>query len=97
GLSDARPAAARARELQEERYVKDLAIEQDAVLLLAVVPEAFPVVGDEKDDRAVVDPLALELPEELSHDGVARRDLAIVGRSVAAPEGLGGLVWEVRL
>ena len=97
GLPQPRSGVARARKLQQERHVEDLAIEQDPVLLLAVVPEPLPMVGDQEDDRAVVDAVALELPEELPDDAVARRDLAVVGRSVAAPERLGRLVGEVRL
>ena len=77
--------------------MEDLAIEQDPVLLLAVVPEPFSMVGDEEDQRTVVDAVALERFEELAHDTVARRDLAVVRRSVAAPIRLGRLMGEVRL
>ena len=55
------------------------------------------MVGDQDDDRAVVDAVAFELSEELPDDAVARRDLAVVRRSVAAPERLRRLVWRVRL
>src|SRR5439155_15888496 len=55
GLPHARPRVAGTRKLQDERYVEDLAIEEDPVLLLAVVVEPLPMVGDQEDDRAVVD------------------------------------------
>src|SRR5207247_6149081 len=97
GLPHARSRVAREGKLQEKGDVEDLAIEQDPVLLLAMVPQTLPMVGDEEDDRAVVDAVALELPEELPDDAVARRHLAVVRRSVAAPIGLRRLIGEVRL
>ncbi len=97
GRREPGPGLARARQLQQERDVEDLAIEQDPVLLLPVVSEPLPVVGDEKDDGAIVEPLALQAVDELADDGVRRRDLGVVGRPVAGAEGLGRLVGEVRL
>ena len=77
--------------------MEDLAVEQDPVLLLSVVPEPFPVVGDQEDDRAVVEAVALEPADQLPDDGVGRRDLGVVGHSVAAAERLGRLVGKMRL
>src|SRR6266545_7717222 len=55
GLRHARSRVAREGKLQEKGDVEGLAIEQDPVLLLAMVPQPLPMVGDEEDDRAVVD------------------------------------------
>ena len=97
GPLHARAGLARARQLEEERHVEGLAVEEYAVLLLAMVAEPLAVVGDEEDDRAVIDTRAAELAEELSDHRVARRDLAVVGSAVAAAEGLGRLIRRVRL
>ena len=49
-------AGARApRQLHEQRDLQGLAIQQDPVLVLAVIPQPLAVIGEEDDDRAVVD------------------------------------------
>ena len=44
-------------QLHEERDLEDLAVEEDAVLVLAVLAEPLAVVREEDDERPVVEPL----------------------------------------
>jgi hypothetical protein len=60
-----------------------LAIEEDAVLLLPVVAQAFAVVGRERDDRAVVERGGAQLVQQPAHQLVRIRDLSVVGQAVA--------------
>ena len=84
-------------ELHEERHLERLAVEEDAVLVLAVLPEPLAVVGEEDDEALLVEAERLQPVDQLAHDGVRRGDLAVVGLGVPAPEGLGRLVGAVRL
>ena len=98
GSGDALAGPRAARELDEERNPELLAVEKDPVLVLAVVAEPFAVIGEEDDDRPVVDPFRLQESEKASEDRVRGRDLSVVGAArVAALEGLGGIVRRVRL
>ena len=67
------------RQLEDQRHLERLAVEEDAVLLLAVVAQPLAVVGEEDDDRPVVDPLLLQLGEQVADDRVGGGDLAVVG------------------
>ena len=87
-----------AGELDEERNPDRLAVEKDAVLVLAVVAESLAVVGEEHDERAVVDLPHAEKVEKPSGDRVRRRDLAVVGvGSITRLQRLRRLVGRVRL
>ena len=98
GGADALARTRASRELDEERNTKLLAVEEDPVLVLAVVAEPLAVVGEEDDDRLVVDPFRFQETEEASDDRVGGRDLPVVGpRRVPAPEGLRRIVRRVRL
>src|SRR6185295_7634239 len=85
------------RELEDQRHLERLAIEQDAVLLLAVIAEPLAVIGKEHDDGPIVETQALELVEEPADDSVRRRDLAVVSVRIAGAERLGRLVRRMRL
>ena len=60
------------RELHEERDLEDVPVEEDAVLVLAVLAEALAVVGEDDDEGPVVEPLLPEEGEEAADDGVRR-------------------------
>ncbi len=51
----------RLRELDHQRNVDRFPVEQDAVLVLAVVVQALAVIREEDDERAVVDLLVLQI------------------------------------
>ena len=55
-----------------------LAIEEEAVLVLAVLAEALPVVGGHHHDRAVQEPAAVELVQQPPDELVRVGDLAVV-------------------
>jgi len=80
---DARAGQGASGELDQERDLNRLAVEKDAVLHLAVVSEAFSVIGEEEDQGPVVETDPLELGEEPSHDCVGIRDLPVIGIAVA--------------
>ena len=67
------------------------------MLILAVIVQTFAVIGADDDDGALVDPLRLQVIEQLADDGVGGGDLAVVGIRVAAAERLGRVVRNVRL
>src|SRR4029453_6068449 len=95
---DARSTELRARKLHEERDPDLLAIEKDAVLVLAVVAQPLPMVGKEDDDRAVVEPFLAEEIEEASDDRVGGGDFSVVRRRrVARAERIGRGIRRVRL
>ncbi len=85
------------RKLHEERHVDRLAVEQDAVLVLAVVVQALTVIREKDHERAVVEPALLQKRDHLAHDLVGSGDLAVVRKRVAALVGLRRLVRRVRL
>ena len=66
------------RELQHQRNLERFAIEEDPVLVFAVIAEAFAVIRDQQDHGAVVDALRLQIVEKLADDVVRRRHLAVV-------------------
>ncbi len=67
------------------------------MLVLAVVAEALAVVGEQDDERLVVDPQLLEPRDEAADDGVGGGDVAVVLVGVARGEGLGRRVRGVGL
>ena len=65
--SDAPAAAPRLRQLDEERHADRLVVEEEAVFLLAVIAQPLAVVGEQHDQRAVVEAevaQALQQPAE---------------------------------
>jgi hypothetical protein len=77
--------------------VDRLAVDQHAVLVLAVVVEPFAVVREEHDQGAVVDAASLEELQKGSDDLVGPRDLAVVAQLVPGEIRLGRLVGRMRL
>ncbi len=86
-----------AGELHDQRHLDLLAVEQQAVLVLAVVAQTLAVVGEQDDERALVEPAAIELGEEIADQRVGGGDLAVVGVGVARAPGFGWAVGRVRL
>ena len=60
GRRDGRAGAPAARELDEKRHLQRLAVQEHPVLGLAVVAEPFAVVGEEDDERLVVEAALLQ-------------------------------------
>ena len=61
---DRGPAEARSGELQEQRHLQGLAVEEDPVLRLAVLAQPLAVVGEQDDHGLVVDPPVFQLLQE---------------------------------
>ena len=74
-----------------------LGVEQHAVLLLAVVAQTLAVIGEQDDERAIVDAEGAELVDQFTDDAVRGRNLAVVGQRVARAIGLRRLIGGVRL
>jgi hypothetical protein len=88
---------ARRRELQQQRHLDRLAVEEDAVLLFPMVAEAFAVVGDDEDEGAVVEPAVAQELQEVAHDRIGAGDLRVIRRPHAAAVRLGRVVRRVWL
>ena len=73
---------ARVRRLDDQRNLQRLAIQKDAVLLLAVIEQPFAVIGDKDDERAIVELSLPEKIEEAADDRVRVRDVRVVRRRV---------------
>lgn len=69
----------RMRQLQNERDLERLTIEEDAVLLLPVVVQTFSVIGHQQNEGAIVKVLLLQISQELAYDRVSMGDLAVIG------------------
>ena len=69
-----------AGELHDERHAVELVEEAAAVEPEAMVEELLAVVGEEDDERVVVQPVLLELTDEAAELTVAERDVAVVLR-----------------
>ena len=94
---DALAGASAGGELHQERHLDRLAVEEDAVLLFAVVAEALAVIGEQDDEGSVVEPEPAQAIEERAHRGIRGRHLAVVGIGVRGAPRLGRLVGGVRL
>src|SRR5437773_10712786 len=81
--------------LDDQRNVYGLFVHEETVLLLAVIAEAFPVVGQQDNGRPVVELVRLQVPHEPADDFIAVGDLAVV--RVVCPEALRRCVRLVRL
>ena len=85
-----------AGQLHQQRHLDRLAVEEDAVLVLAVLAQPLAVVGEQDDQRAVVDPELSQLGDQVADHRVGGGDLAVVGGLAAsAGEGLGAGVYGV--
>jgi len=69
------------------------AIKKNPVLVFAMLAETFAVIGEEDDERAVVDSAALQEIDKLPDNRVGRRDFAVVGTGEAGAE---RFRWRVR-
>src|SRR5436190_1402500 len=70
------------RQLDDQRHVQHFAIQQDSVLVLAVLPQTFAVIGREEDQRAIVDAGMFEKRQQLADELVRRLDLTVVRRHI---------------
>ena len=84
------------RKLHQERHSDGFAIEENSVLLFAVIAEPLAVVGQNEDERTFGN-ARRQRGEELADDGVRMRHLRVVRIRVAAPKRLRGLARRVRL
>ena len=75
-----RPAPTLPCLLDDQRHVDRLVVEEQAVLLLAVIAEAFAVIRQQHDRRSVVELMRLQVVDEAADDLVGVGDLAVVGR-----------------
>ena len=92
------PARAAPGSFTQQRHLERLAVEQDRVLLLAVVAEPLAVVGGDDHERAVVERrVCAQVVEQLAHDGVGGGHLAVVRGAVARAERLRRVPRDVRL
>ena len=84
------PGLTGAGQFEHQRDVEGLPVEKDAVLLLAMIAQPFAMVGEEKDDGAVVEIPGLQLLQEAPRRSRRRARLPrrIGGRSdsYGAPE-----------
>ena len=60
-------------------------VHEQAVLLLAVVAEAFAVIREQDDRRSVVELMRFQIPDQLADDLVAVRHFAVVRRVLGEP------------
>src|SRR5262249_4429570 len=62
--------------LDEERNADRLAVEENPVLVLAVLAQSLAVVGEEDDERPLVEAFRFQEGDERADDRVRRRDLS---------------------
>src|SRR6202022_1320202 len=58
------PRGAPVRELEQERHPQGFPIEKQTVLVFAVIPQALPMVGEQDDERTVVETASLQERQE---------------------------------
>ena len=73
--------------LDDERHVDRFVVDEQPVLLLAVVAESFPMIGEQDDRRSIVELVRLQITNQPADDFVGVRDLAIVRRKLREPLG----------
>src|SRR5207244_7156981 len=56
------------RQLDHQRDLELLAINEDCMFLFAMIAEAFAMIGEQDDQRLVVDTLLLQIIDELADD-----------------------------
>ena len=89
GLDPSSRALAR-RLLDDERDVDRVVVDEEPVLLLAVIAESFAVVRHENHGRLVVELMGLQIVQQPADDLVRVGDLAVVGPVIS-----GSLGWRV--
>ena len=89
----ARPLVA--GELDYERDLKRLAVEEDSMLLLAMVQKPLAVVRNEDDQRSIVEPALFQRLEKAAHGRIGEGDLGVVARLELRGEGLRRIEWHV--
>src|SRR5437899_2986852 len=94
---DAFPVLFRLRQLQHQGNLQILAIQQDPVLVFAMLAEPFAMIRKEHDGGAVVDALLAKKIEETSDHRVCRGNVSVVGSSVLRAKWLGRIVRRVGL
>src|SRR5262249_28391610 len=73
-------------------------VEENPVLVLAVLAQSLAVVGEEDDERPLVEAFRFQEGDERADDRIRRRDLSVVRiGGVAGGEGLRGRIRRVRL
>ena len=70
------------RQLHDQRHLQRFAIEQDPVLVFAVLAEPFAVIGEKDDRRLVVEAFLFQRIEEAADDRIGRLNVGVVGRLV---------------
>src|ERR1700694_1031898 len=87
----------RLREFHDQGNLKRFTIEKNPVLLLAMLIEAFAMIGEEQDERLVIDAFSLQITDEISDDCVRGGNLAVVMIRVPAEVRLGRSIGGGRL
>ena len=67
-LPDSLAVPRRMRQLNHQRDLQRLAIQQDSVLVLAMIVQTFAVIGEKDDQRAIVDAERLEMLKKIADD-----------------------------
>src|SRR5206468_5859822 len=78
------PPLFRVRELDHQRHLQSLAIDEDAVLRLAMIPQSFAVIRKKENQRVAVDSFRFQERDEVADDGVRTCDLAVVPGLITA-------------
>ena len=95
-VTPSRPPAGIARPAEEQRHAQCRLVDEEAVTALAVLAEAFAVVGGHDEKRLALQTLALEGGVEAAHQLVGPGHLAVVeAAGVAGGIGLGRRVGVV--
>ena len=84
-IGDAPSRARVALLLDDQRHVHRFLVHEQAVLLLAVVAEAFAVIREQDDRRSVVELMRFQIPDQLADDLVAVRHFAVVRHVLGEP------------
>src|SRR5262249_55944947 len=77
---DAAPRSDTCRLLHDKRDVDDFVIQEETVLMLAVITKAFTIVRHQNDCRAVVQLVSLEVAYQTTDDFVGVSNHAVVRR-----------------
>ena len=87
-LDDVPHAPARTRVaflLDDQRHVDGLVVDEQAVLLLAMISEALAVIGQQHDGGPIVQLVGFQIGDERADDFVRAGDFAVVGRVLSEP------------
>ena len=84
-VGDAPPRAGVAFLFDDQRHVNRFVVDEQSVLLLAVIPEPFTVIRQQHDRGTVVELTRLQVLEKMPDDFVAVGNLAVVRQVLAEP------------